>query len=276
MINPSVLDRLQEQFPDSSKRTLQNWIKRERVYLDGIVVEKPHQLVLPDQEVTLGKKEKTKRVNGVPILYEDRWMIIVNKPAGLLSVPAENSDMNLLHVLREGYRSTTIFPVHRLDRESSGVLLLARGRRSEETFDEMFAARALTRIYFAIVEGRLPQDKGTWESFLREKENYDMELTTEGLGKKAITHFEVIKRSAKFSYLRLQLETGRKHQIRLHCASAGYPIAGDSRYGAFTDPIKRLCLHAYSLSFIHPFTQKPLKLIAEVPSPFQKLGIPPL
>ena len=158
--------------------------------------------------------------------------------------------------------ANTPLTVHRIDQDTSGTLLFARGTLSEEKFDPLFERHAIEREYIAIVEGRIPQDSGTWESYLCEKENYDVEVTTPEEGKKAIAHFEVIRRSKKFNFLRLRLETGRKHQIRVHCMEAGYPVMGDRRYGSLVK--HRLCLHA------HPFTGK--KIEVEAPIPFKKFG----
>jgi len=259
----NLIEALQKTYPDSSRRTLLSWIKWGRVAIDGSPTTKANTLLSPDQEVTVGKKEK--KIENIQILYEDRYLIVINKPAGLLSVPAENDLPSALSLLRDRY---SLYPVHRIDQDTSGTLLFARGTVSQEKFDAMFEEHALEREYVAIVEGQIPQDSGTWESYLREKENYDVEVTTPEEGKRAVTHFEVIRRSKKFTYLRLRLETGRKHQIRVHCKDAGHPILGDRRYG--TPNKSRLCLHALHISFIHPFTGK--KITVTAPIPFKKFG----
>jgi len=254
----TLLEALQSVFPDSSRRSLQNWIRWGRISVDGIPVTKANELLHKGQSFSLEKKEVTQTAWGIPILYEDRWMIVIDKPAGLLSVPADKPALNAFHLLKTKFKTTSLFPVHRLDQDTSGVLVFARSKMAEEHLNTLFEKHDLKRAYMAIVDGHLPEKQGTWESFLREKENYDVELTTPDLGKKAITHFEVIRYSKKFTYLRLELETGRKHQIRVQTANLGYPIVGDKRYGSLSNPFKRLCLHAYHLSFIHPFTQKPM------------------
>lgn len=259
----SLIEALQNQFPDSSKRTLLNWVKWGRVSVDGAPVLKPHALVKKGQTPVLEKKESKHRAMGIPILYEDRWIVVIEKPAGLLSVPAEKASMNALHLLKIGLKSTSLHPVHRLDQETSGVLLFARSKMAEERFNALFEAHDLQREYIAILEGHLPYKTGTWESYLREKENYSVETTTPELGKKAITHYELVRRSKKFSFVRFKLETGKKHQIRVQAAEAGYPVLGDKRYGSIVNPYKRLCLHAQSLGFIHPFTHKEMLFISE-------------
>ncbi len=259
----NLIQTLQAKYPDSSRRTLLSWIKWGRVAVDGAVTTKANELLTPDQEITIGKKDKI--VESIPILYEDRYLIVIDKPSGLLSVPAENDLPSALSLLREGYSA---LPVHRIDQDTSGTLIFARGVQSQERFDEMFEKHELEREYLAIVEGNIPDQSGTWESYLREKENYDVEVTTPELGKLAITHYKVIRRTKKFTYLRLRLETGKKHQIRVQCMEAGYPVMGDKRYGSLHK--ERLCLHAHRISFTHPFTGKRLTITA--PIPFKKFG----
>lgn len=267
-----LLDALKLSFPDSSKRTLQNWVKEGRVYVDGEVVVKLPLTVQPGQSVTLGKKEVKRSCFGMDILYEDRWMVVIDKPAGLLSVPTDNGGENALDYLRAHYKSPSIFAVHRIDKETSGVLVFARGTLAESKFDKLFETHSLTREYLAIVEGRMSQEKGTWESFLMEKDNFDVVTTTEQFGKKAITHYEVYRRSKLFSYLRLRLETGRKHQIRVHCHESGHVVIGDKRYGSTLNPISRMGLHAKHLAFVHPFTKKKLSFSSPIPAEFERLG----
>ncbi len=261
-----LIDILCQQYPESSKRTLKSWIKWGRIYVDG----KPHTkaFIEEGQVVTLGQKE----VPGpFPILYSDRWLIVINKPAHLLSVPADKPEDSALSLLRDHFKSTAIFAVHRLDQEASGVLLFARGLDAKHRLAEMFGAHALQREYAAIVEGRVKEESGTWQSKLEELENFNVIVSDEG--RDAITHFKRDRVSAKFSFLSVTLETGRKHQIRVHCREAGHPIIGDARYDALTNPIKRLGLHAKKLSFKHPFTEKEMSFSAPPPKSFKKLGL---
>jgi 23S rRNA pseudouridine1911/1915/1917 synthase len=251
-----LIEALKLYYPESSKRTYLSWIKWGRVTIDGLPQNRANSLVKAGQILALEKKEPTQTASGIPILYQDRWMIVIDKPAGLLSVPAEKDTLNALHLLKIGFKSASLLPVHRLDQETSGVLLFARSKMAEVQLNHLFEKHDLEREYVAIVDGHIPCKSGTWESYLREKENYDVEITTADLGKKGVTHYEVVRRSKKFSFLRLRLETGRKHQIRVQAAHAGHPVVGDKRYGSLSNPYKRLCLHASALSFIHPFTHK--------------------
>lgn len=263
-----LIEAMKQYFPESSRRTHQNWIKWGRVNINGKIEYKGNRLLKKGEALLLKKKESLHQAMGIPILYEDRWIIVIDKPHGLLSVPAEKEKINAFHLLKIGFKTDSLFPVHRIDKETSGVLLFTRSKMAEERFNELFIAHDLDRHYLAIIEGHLPHKEGTWESYLREKENYDVEITSPELGKKAVTHYEVIRQSKKFSYLRFRLETGRKHQIRVQAAERGFPILGDKRYGSLINPFKRLALHAHTLSFIHPFTRKKMVFTSKPSSIF--------
>jgi len=264
----SIIDALKLYYPESSKRTHQSWIKWGRVKIDGFPQTKVNTSIKKGQVLSLEKKESTQTAMGIPILYQDRWIVVIDKPAGLLSVPAEKNELNALHLLKAGLKSLSLQPVHRLDQETSGVLIFARSKFSQEKLSLIFEKHDLEGEYVAIVEGHIPYKNGVWESYLREKEDYSVEVTTPEFGKKAITHYEVIHRSSKLSFLRLRLETGRKHQIRVQTASTGYPIVGDKRYGSLINPYKRLCLHARFLSFVHPFIHKKMTFISKPSLPY--------
>lgn len=269
----TLLEALQTAFPESSNRSLRNWIKWGRVYVEGKPLLKPHVQVKKGEALSLQDKPLN-QISGLPVIYQDRWMVVIEKPPGLLSVPAEKPAPNVMHLLKAGLKTTAIFPVHRLDQESSGVLVFARTPDMEEALSKLFEAHALEREYIAVVEGHLPDESGSWSCFVREKENYSMEPTTEELGKWALTHYSVVRKSKKFTFLRLKLETGRKHQIRLHASEAGFPILGDKRYGSLINPFKRLCLHAFRLSFVHPFTGKQMEFVSQSNTSHKAKSIP--
>lgn len=267
-----LLEALRHLYPDSSRRTLQTWLKNRRFRLDGQLVTQENTPLLKGQVLVSQETFKAPKVPGLNILYEDRCMIVIDKPTGLLSVPLDESQnkKHALGLLREHFETDQIFAVHRIDRETSGILLFARGKESERKFDLLFENHDITREYYAIVEGRLQEEEGVWESRLLELPSLHVIESPEG--KEAITHFQVIRRSRKYTYLKLQLETGRKHQIRVHCQMAGHPVVGDHRYGAVENPLKRLCLHACTLGFKHPFTNKPVTFSSPLPGIFQALG----
>lgn len=269
-----AIEALRHLYPESSRRTLQNWLRAGRFSVNGIPLLREDTKLTPGQILRSKTTCRPQPIEGLKILFEDRYLVAIDKPDGLLSVPLDEGagvKRHALGLLRDHYRTDQIFAVHRIDRDTSGCLLFARGKEAEERLKRLFEAHDLTREYFAIVEGRLSASQGTWQSKLLELETFRVVESPEG--RDAITHFEVLRRSPKYSYLKLRLETGRKHQIRVHCAGAGHPVLGDQRYGAHEDPIRRLCLHALRLELIHPFTKKALKLHAPVPHAFKKLGL---
>lgn len=259
-------------YPDSSRRTLQTWLKKGRFRLDGKQISREDTPLLKGQKLTVQETFKAPKVPGLKILYEDRHMIVIDKPVGLLSVPLDDghTKRHALGLLREHCGTDQIFAVHRIDRETSGILLFARGKQSESRFDALFENHDILREYYAIVEGRVKENQGSWESKLLELPSLHVIDSPEG--KDAVTHYTVIRRSTKYTYLKLTLETGRKHQIRVHCQMAGHPVVGDQRYGANENPLKRLCLHACTLGFRHPFTGKDVKFSSPLPGIFQALG----
>jgi tRNA pseudouridine32 synthase/23S rRNA pseudouridine746 synthase/23S rRNA pseudouridine1911/1915/1917 synthase len=265
-------------YPDSSKRTLLNWIKAGRFFVDGNPLKRANVDLASGQIISGQTTFRPQPIPGLKILYEDRFLVAIDKPSGLLSVPLDEELLNngqtsrhVLGLLRQYYDTEQIFAVHRIDRDTSGCLIFARGKQSEEALKNLFETHDLTREYFAILEGRMESTSGTWKSHLLELQNYDVVESAEG--KEAITHYEVIHRSPKYTYIKLRLETGRKHQIRVHCSTAGYPILGDERYGSKEDPAKRVCLHAWNLELIHPLIKnKKISVKSPVPHAFKKLG----
>ncbi len=263
----SLFETLVKLAPESSKTTLRSWIKEGRITINGDIVKKGSCLVRPGQTVALGAKKCN--IKGLfQILFEDSHIVVIDKPSGLLSVATANERERTVHsFLKERYRK--VYVVHRLDRDTSGVMLFALSEEAYDRLDTLFEKHEIKRSYTGIVEGKLEASSGKWESYLYEDEQYLVHSSPiAGQGKRAITHFEVKNFSQMFSFVLFTLETGKKNQIRVHCQDAGHPIAGDKKYGAITDPIKRLCLHAHLLSFLHPITQKPLTFISPPPREF--------
>lgn len=270
----SLKEALSKLFPDSSRSKLKNWLEMGRFSIDGKRAEKENQIL--DEGMVLSAIDRfvAPKVPGLTLLYEDRHLVVIDKPSGLLSVPLDdekNSHRHALGLLKKHLHTDQIFAVHRIDREASGVLIFAKGKESEERLKKLFELHDLKRQYLAIVEGKLLENEGTWKEKLLELPNYDVVVSPEG--KEAITHFKVIRRSPKYSFLQVTLETGRKHQIRVHCQRKGFPILGDFRYGALENPLGRLALHAELLELVHPFTKKPLSFKSPIPRAFRMLGV---
>ncbi len=251
-----LLDILAQLSPDSSKNTLRNWVKKGRVTIDEKVAKKASQIVEEGQTVLIGAKREELK-SGLKIVYEDLDIIVIDKPAGLLSVATEKEIYHSAHAsLKRQFHTRRIYPIHRLDRETSGLLVFACRDKSRAALKTQMEKREIHRQYLARVHG-FP-DSGTWKSYLREDIQLFMRICDSSRGKEAITHFETVKKARTTSFLKCTLETGRKHQIRVQAAEAGHPIVGDDKYGLESDGGKRLHLHAVKLSFQHPTTKKPL------------------
>ncbi|MDR1544941.1 MAG: RluA family pseudouridine synthase [Prevotellaceae bacterium] len=220
-------------------------------------------------------EEKPNPNHKCSIVYEDADILIVNKKYGVLSMSTgqdgETTAYSLMteHVRRRG-KDNRIFIVHRLDRETSGLLMFAKNARAQEILQTNWNENVISRKYAAVVEGKVEQDSGQIVSWLTEnRKSFKMNSSsTDNGGQKAVTHYKTIQRGEKFSLLELELETGRKNQIRVQLASILHPIAGDKKYGAQSNPLKRICLHARTLSFFHPVTRQKMSFDAGVPKEF--------
>ncbi len=257
--------------PESSKSTLRSWLKEGRVQVDGEVCKHPQQQLNKGQEITVGGRPRFAQ-GGVRLLYEDRHLVVIEKPAGLLSVATAFEKLATVHgFLKSHYYPNLVYPVHRLDQDTSGLLLFALTEKSRDALKEMFEKHTIKRVYTAIVEGLVQPSKGSWKSYQYEDSNYYVHNSIDPLqGKLAITHYEVVRTTPHYSWLELHLETGRKNQIRAHCQQT-CAIVGDKKYGAVTNPLKRVGLHAHLLSFNHPLTDKKMSFDSAIPDNFYRL-----
>jgi len=253
-----LIDLLCQMAPDSSKNTLRSWIEKGRIEIDGHVAKRSNQIVLPGQEVAIGLRPKF-LPRGLKIIYEDEALVVVDKPAGLLSVATENEQGTTVHAfLKRRFNNRRVYPIHRLDRDTSGLMVFAYTEAARDHLKKQLEERSMHREYRALVHGH--PGKGTWRCFLKENKQMVVFVCPPSKGKEAITHFETVEKRKKHSLLKLTLESGRKHQIRVQAAHAGFPIVGDSKYGLTEDGRKAFQLRAVSLKFRHPLTENPFIL----------------
>lgn len=222
-----------------------------------------------------GKVEFTNSL--LKIVWEDDCLIVVNKKEGLLSVSNERvKERTAYHLLSDYVKKTDpknkIFILHRLDRDTSGLMMFAKNREVQNKLQSNWNDMITERSYVAVVEGRPARDMDLISSFLTENTQMRVYVTAEGNGKEAITRYKVLQSNGNYSLLELTLETGRKNQIRAQMESIGHPIAGDNKYGAETDPIGRLMLHARKLFFIHPETGEEICFETRIPTAFSSLA----
>ncbi len=226
--------------------------------------------------VSLHKSKNTFKSRYVSIVYEDRWLIVVEKKIGILSMAAGHSTLNVKSVLDDYFRKSrqhcTAHVVHRLDRDTSGLMVYAKDMETEQLLEHHWHDIVYDRRYVAIVSGEMEDDEGTMSSWLKDNKAYiTYSSPIDNGGKYAVTHFHVLDRTTEHSLVEYKLETGRKNQIRVHSADMGHPVCGDMKYGNGDDPIHRLCLHAYLLCFTHPRTGERMEFETNIPSEFKRL-----
>lgn len=232
------------------------------------------------ETIFIGKKPEPQfdMPDGLKVVWEDKWLIVVKKETGLLTVVNKHEPVLSAQTYLDAYMQfkkdgERVYVVHRIDRDTSGVLLFAKNEETQWKLRSNWNEAVHSRRYIAIVEGCPKQLSGTIDTWIEENEKtMTMFVCKPHQGKRAITHYKVLKTSQynqqTYSMVEFQLETGRKNQIRLHMSYIGTPIAGDGKYGAHTDPIGRLCLHAQQIEFEHPETGEILNFTSDIPKTF--------
>ena len=210
------------------------------------------------------------------IVFEDRYIVVVEKKPGILSMAAGHSTLNVKSVLDDYFRQSnqhcTAHVVHRLDRDTSGLMVYAKDKNVELALESDWHNIVFDRRYVAVLSGVMERNEGTVESWLKDNRAYfTYSSPYDNGGKFAITHYHVLNRSANHSLVEFKLETGRKNQIRVHAADLGHPVCGDVKYGNEDDPVGRLCLHAFRLCFYHPVTHRPMEFETDIPLVFKNL-----
>ncbi len=256
----------------SQKRNdIKNLLKYQNVWVDGHIETHYAYDLQVGQTVEIQAKK-----NDMPfvILYEDKEIIVIEKPCGLLTeqTAKENEKTAYQYVKQYLYKKKeNIFLVHRLDQYTSGILMFVKNKKLYDILTQNWNKYVKTRGYIAIVEGQMKKTKGTIENYLAESKTQNVYITTKEQGKKAITHYKQIQSNKRYSMLEVYLDTGRKNQIRVHLSSLHHPIVGDSKYGAQSNPLKRLGLHAHEFMFVHPLTHKEMRFVSKTPESFEKL-----
>lgn len=222
------------------------------------------------------KKQNQFKSRYVKIVYEDRWLVVVEKNIGILSMAAGHSSLNVKSVLDDYFlksrQKCRAHVVHRLDRDTSGLMVYAKDIETEQILEHNWHQIVYDRRYVAVVSGEMEQDNGTIANWLKDNKAYiTYSSPTDNGGKYAVTHFQVLNRTTEHSLVEYKLETGRKNQIRVHSADMGHPVCGDVKYGNGDDPLHRLCLHAYMLCFTHPVTGEPMEFSTPIPTAFRSL-----
>lgn len=276
-----LLAYLFEAWPETKKKQVRSWLKFGSVAVNGRVITQFDHPLKPGDKVIIRPKAfaapETKLASGIRIRHEDADIIIIEKPDDLLSIaspsePEKTAYAFLTDHVRQGNRLNRqrVWVVHRLDRETSGLMIFAKTEAAKRALQENWDA--VEKKYLAVIEGVPSAEAGLLDSHLDESNPLKVYVTKEGSRTRhALTRYRVMKKGNATTLVELTLETGRRHQIRVQLAHAGYPIVGDGKYGAETNPIKRLALHASSLRFVHPGTHEKMRFDSPLPGDLGRL-----
>lgn len=261
-----------------SRSKIKATLKGRGIKVGGKIVTQFDYELKPSMKVAVSrtKKNNTFRSRYVNIVYEDRWLVVVEKNIGILSMAAGHSSLNVKSVLddyfHKDHQRCRAHVVHRLDRDTSGLMVYAKDIETEQIFEHHWHDIVYDRRYVAVVSGEMEDNEGTIANWLKDNNAYiTYSSPVDNGGKYAITHFHVLDRTTDHSLVEYRLETGRKNQIRVHSADMGHPVCGDTKYGNGDDPVHRLCLHAYRLCFTHPITGAPMEFETPIPIAFRRL-----
>lgn len=227
-------------------------------------------------QISKNRHQHEFRHNLLSIVYEDAYLIVVEKKEGLLSVANDKQkEKTAQHILSEyvkrSHRNNRIFVVHRLDRETSGLMMYAKDEKTQRTLRDNWHDIVFDRRYVAVLRGEMEQDSGSVESWLTDRKLYVSSSPVDDGGKYALTYYQTIKRVHGLSVVELRLKTGRKNQIRVHMSDLGHPVLGDVRYGGENNNFERMALHAFKLCFYHPVTGQPMEFETPYPALFKML-----
>jgi 23S rRNA pseudouridine1911/1915/1917 synthase len=265
--------------PGAANRTLRQMLDAGRVRVNGEVCKIARKPLVRGDVVEIGDRTESSvssRIHGIEVLFEDDHLLIIHKPAGLLTVATLHEHERTAYAflrarLKQQDPRRKIFIVHRLDKFVSGLLVFAKSEQVQAGLQHQFHEHSIDRKYYAIVEGTVEREHGTIESRLAENHARRMHSTDKPeAGKRAVTHYRVLRRLSNVTALEVRLETGRKNQIRVHMSESGHPIVGDQAYGSTTDPFGRIGLHAFLLGFDHPVTGKRMHFETAPPAEFRK------
>ncbi len=274
-----LLEFLFASMPERKRTNVKELLKHNSVKVGQLVTSQFNHPLQPGDVVAVNLTREWPRFYNrrVQLVYEDDDIIVINKGYGLLSMGNDKVKEGTAYSILKDYVKwqdprNKIFIVHRLDRDTSGLMMFARNPQAKEAMQHNWNNMVLERKYLAVVEGKVDDDEGEVRSYLAENSQYEVYSTNNPKeGQLAVTRYKVLKRANGYSLLEVSLDTGRKNQIRVHMKDLGHPIAGDRKYGARTSPIHRLALHAQTLRFAHPVTRALMSFSTPIPASFSSM-----
>ncbi len=274
-----LLEFLLDSMENTSRTKIKSTLQGRGVKVNGKVITQFDYPLSCGMKVAVSRSKQNAEMfknRYIKIVYEDRYVVVVEKNVGILSMAAGHSSLNVKTVLDSYFKTSrqkcTAHVVHRLDRDTSGLMIYAKDMQTEQILEHEWHDIVYDRRYVAVVSGEMEDDYGTMTSWLKDNKAYiTYSSPYDNGGKYAVTHFHTLDRTTDHSLVEFRLETGRKNQIRVHSADMGHPVCGDIKYGNGDDPIGRLCLHAYVLCFYHPITRRRMEFETPIPVNFRKL-----
>ncbi|GHT05849.1 pseudouridine synthase [Bacteroidia bacterium] len=267
-------------FNGKSHNALKSMLSHKQVCVNGKPVSQYNHPLQPDDRVVVNTTKATYELKHakVKIVFEDEFLMVIEKSEGLLAVATdERKDEVTAFSILSGYLKkkdprNRLFIVHRIDRETSGLMMFAKSKEIQLSLQDHWHENVTERVYIAVVEGIPSKEEDTITSYLRESKAFKIHSGyKEEMGKQAITHYRIIRKNEDYAMLKVELETGRKNQIRVHMQEIGHPIIGDKKYGAGPSPIGRIGLHARILAFVHPVTHEGMRFETPIPRKFNAL-----
>ena len=269
--NEILIEFLKKMFSNLSKNSVKSLLHNEKVFVNGNMTTKYNY------ELNIGDvvEIREKVAKNIDIIYEDKDIIVINKPSGLLTVAKEKEKNKtayhlVMEYLKKKNKNNRIFIIHRLDKDTSGIIMFAKNERAKHLYQDNWNDIVKKRCYYAVIDGKMENKEGTIKSYLKENGNMVYSVKDRS-GKLAITEYKVLKERKNISLLDINLKTGRKNQIRVHMKENKTPILGDLKYGEKSKLINRLALHAYKLELINPVTKKLLTFEINMPNEFKML-----
>ncbi len=270
-----LLDFLMKAMDGISRTKVKKFLTYDSVYVNDRPISQHDFMLKPNMRVSIKKSSEGNRFKNfwIKIVFEDDHLIIVDKKPGILSSSTNPKDESVKSILNyyldKSHQHANAHTVHRLDKFTSGLMLFAKSKKVALLFEEDWKERVYDRRYVALAHGELPKSSGSISSYLKDDSHYVTHSSQEDNGGKfAVTHYKKLKSNNGYSLVELQLETGRKNQIRVHLQDLGCPVVGDLKYGDGSDPINRLGLHAYKLCFKHPVSGEDMKFESDIPKAF--------
>lgn len=269
--NEILIEFLKKMFSNLSKNSVKSLLHNEKVFVNGNMTTKYNY------ELNIGDvvEIREKVAKNIDIIYEDKDIIVINKPSGLLTVATEKEKNKtayhlVMEYLKKKNKNNRIFIIHRLDKDTSGIIMFAKNERAKHLYQDNWNDIVKKRCYYAVIDGKMENKEGTIKSYLKENGNMVYSVKDRS-GKLAITEYKVLKKRKNISLLDINLKTGRKNQIRVHMKENKTPILGDLKYGEKSKLINRLALHAYKLELVNPVTKKLLTFEINMPNEFKML-----